>query len=127
MQGDLDAVLKLIAATIFADKHIYQCEIECFTQAVRDIKIVKKLEPKISEARLLSWYEINKEAIENELNSPFFKDWFYELLDQLRNIPEKQSILDVMHKIARSDGIVHYSERALMTLADRHWSQEATA
>ena len=118
---DLHNILCLIAACIFADKHIYDSEIEAFVTSTLKLKIAKRLEPKLSKTRLLAWYEENKQTIRQRLETPYFKDWFYDLLNQLAKVPDKDSILNVMRDIARADGEVHISERALITLAERHW------
>ena len=125
MKTELSNILNLIAVTILADKRIYASEIETFIKATSQLDAVKSLEPKISEARLLSWYELNKADIQEKIATPYFKDWFYKLLDQLAHIPEKKPILDVMKSIAEADGEVHVSERALMTLAERYWRAAA--
>lgn len=122
MRSDLKDVLSLIAATIFADKHVYASEIDEFMKSTSKLKIVRSLEPKISEAKLLAWYEMNKEEVRDYLATPYFKDWFYGILDRLKDIPNKETIIETMHKISIADGSIHVSERALITLAERHWS-----
>jgi len=73
------------------------------------------------EAKLLSWYELNKDSINDRLSTPYFKDWFYATLDEIAELPDKQTILEVMRKISAADDDVHVSERALITLAERYW------
>ena len=114
-------ILSLIAATIFADKRIYASEVETFLSASSKLKVLQDSKPALSEARLLAWYELNKDDIRQKITTPYFKDWFYHLLEQLSDVDDKQSILDVMHDISRADGSVHVSERALITLAKRFW------
>ena len=114
---DVNNILNLIAATIFADKHVYDSEIEAFVKTTSKLNLGQDL----SETQLSNWYEANKSNIRQKLASPFFKDWFYELLDQLSEIPDKASIINVMREVSKADGEVHISERALITLAERHW------
>lgn len=121
MANPLNSVLNLIAATILADKRIYASEVEAFITESSQLELIKRLDPKISEARLLSWYELNKDAIEANLATPYFKDWYYALLDQISDLPDKKTILGVMRKISAADNDIHVSERALITLAERHW------
>lgn len=121
MPNPLNSVLNLIAATILADKRVYASEVEMFIKEASALKLVRQLEPKMSEARLLSWYELNKDAIEENLKAPYFKDWYYKILKQISELPEKKSILEVMRKISKADNEIHVSERALITLAERYW------
>jgi len=69
----------------------------------------------------MAWYEDHKVEIQRQLSTPYFKDWFYDLLDKLAKVPGKETVLDVMFKIAQADGEVHVSERALVTLTERYW------
>ena len=114
-------ILSLIAATIFADKRVFAAEIEMFAKAAAKLKHLQQASPKLSEARLLIWYEENKDDIRANVAAPYFKDWFYDILEQLKSVQDKEAILDVMEKIARADGSVHISERALTALAKRYW------
>lgn len=114
-------ILSLIAATIFADKRVYASEIEVFGKATAKLKALQESKPKLSETKILVWYEMNKDDIRRKITAPYFKDWFYDLLEQLSDVQDKQSILDIMQKISLADGDVHVSERALMALAKRYW------
>jgi len=120
-QIDLNNILSLIAATIFADKRIYVSEVETFMTSTSKLQVARHLDPKLSEARLLAWYEMNKDNIREKITTPYFKDWYYDLLERLKDVPGKTSILDVMRKISKADNEVHVSERALITLAERYW------
>lgn len=121
MSNPLDSVLNLIAATILADKRVYASEVDVFIKQSSRLKLIRRLDPKISEAKLLSWYELNKDSINDRLSTPYFKDWFYATLDQIAELPDKQTILDVMRKVSAADDDIHVSERALITLAERYW------
>jgi tellurite resistance protein len=121
MTNDLKDILSLIAATVFADKRVFASEIDVFIQATSKLKIVRRLDPKISEAKLLVWYETNKDEIRLKLGTPYFKDWFYEILERLKDVPDKELILEVMRKISHADGNIHVSERALIALSERYW------
>lgn len=124
MAIELKNILTLIAATIFADKRIYDSEVDVFIKATGKLKAVNKLDSQISEDQLLSWYEQNKDDIRQKLGTPTFKDWFYNLLEQFRYVPEKdkESIVEVMRKISIADGNVHESEKTLTALTERYWS-----
>lgn len=121
MQTELHTILSLIAATIFADKRVHASEIETFIKATSKLRIIKKLDPKMTQARLLDWFEANKDDIRDNITTPYFKDWLYKILDRLAETPDKDAILNVMHRISIADDQIHVSERALITLTARHW------
>ncbi len=121
MNTDVENILTLISAAIFADKRIYASEVDSFIQSAGSLEVLTRLAPRLSEAKLISWYEMNKDEVRENLSTPYFKDWFYELLDALSEIPEKQSIVEAMRDVAEADGEIHVSERALIVLAERHW------
>lgn len=121
MQIDLHNILSLFTATIIADKHIYASEINAFLKSKGTLKIARQIDPKISEAKLLAWYEMNKDDIRQKLMTPYFKDWLYATLENLTHVSDKDRILDVMREIAIADGEVHVSERALISLTQRYW------
>ena len=122
MKPDLTDVLSLIAATVFVDKQVFKSEIEAFIQSTYKLKIVKRLDPEISEAKLTQWFEANKDEIRQKVSTPYYKDWFYEVLERLMNVSDKDDILNVMRKVSHADGHVHISERALISLSERYWS-----
>jgi len=123
MSPEHDNILNLIAATIFADQRVYDSEVQVFAKYSAKLKSLQTAKPKLTEARILAWYDSNKDDILQKVKAPYFKDWFYSLLDQLSDIDEKESILEIMQKISRADGSVHVSERALFTLAKRYWDK----
>ena len=121
MSTETDNILNLIAATIFADQRVYNSEIQVFVNATAELKILQTVKPRLTENRILAWYETNKGRIFEKVKMPYFKDWFYSLLDQLSDVEDEEQIIDIMQKISRADGSVHVSERALFTLAKRYW------
>lgn len=120
----LDDILRLLVATIFADKRIFASEIDAFLSSAIILPAISQSKRNFSEAKLLAWYEIHKDTIRDKITTPYFKDWFYELLDKLSHLEDKKSILRAMKDISIADGEVHVSERALITLAARYWSVE---
>ena len=120
-QNDIENTLSLLAATIFADKRVYSQEISTFVNGAAKLDIVRKAHPNLSEAKILIWYEANKDRIKGKMMTPYFKDWFYSLLDNLSGVKDKGSLLSVMRDISKSDNDLHVSERALCSLAARYW------
>ena len=125
MPNPLNSVLNLIAAAIMADKRVFASEVEVFVKEASQLEIVQRLDPVMSEAKLLEWYELYKDAIEANLKTPYFKDWYYSLLKQISALPDKEQMLEVMRKISAADDEIHVSERALVRLAERYWDMAA--
>ena len=121
---ELHDLLSLLAVTIIADKRVLSEEIDSFVEASNALYIARVMEPQLTEAKLLTWYEENKDELKQNVKSPGFEKWFYGCLDRLNHIRDKQAVLKVMADIANSDGELHVSERALMALAARYWNVE---
>lgn len=119
---ELNDLLSLLAVTIIADKRVLSEEIDRFISASNGLYIARVIEPRLTEAKLLAWYEAHKDDLKQRLNGPDFEKWLYGCLNRLNHIRDKQAILDVMADIAVSDGELHVSERALMALTARHWN-----
>ena len=125
MPNPLNSALNLVAATILADKRVFACEVEVFIQEASKLELVRRLDPAMSETKLLNWYEFYKEAIQANLNTPYFKDWYYSLLEDVSSLQDKETLLEVMKKISAADDEVHVSEQALIKLAERYWGMAA--
>lgn len=121
-QNNIDDILNLLAATIFADKRVVPSEVNVFAKEAAKLDVL----PNLSEAKLLAWYEANKDIIRAKMSTPYFKDWFYDLLDKTSDVTDKKPLLSVMRKISNADNQIHVSERALFTLAARHWGVGST-
>ena len=106
---------------IFADKRVRDDEIKSFVRQADRLQVARDIEPRLTEAKLVNWYERNKAELQAILESSNFDKWFFEKLDRLKSIPNKMSILGVLCDIASSDGEVHVSEMALVELTARRW------
>ena len=121
MDVDLNNALSLVAATIFADKCIHTSEVNTFVKSSNNLILAQRFDPNFSEARLLMWYEMNKDDIRQKLAPQCFESWITDLLERLVHVPEKDIILDVMREISNADNELHVSEVALIALAERYW------
>ena len=110
------AILELLAMTIFADKKIHSDEIRAFVDAVRTLEAKAILSGVASEASTILWYEQNKERLMDQLRLPNFEIWLEATLDHFRGLSHRQDILDAIDAIAQADGELHASERALHRL-----------
>ena len=114
-------ILSLLTATVFADKRVFSEEINVFLKGAARLDILRYNKTKMSETKLLLWYETNKASVKEKMVTPYFKDWFYDLLEKLSDVEDKDAILSVMEDISQADGELHVSERALSALAARYW------
>jgi len=121
---ELDDLLSLLVLMIHADKRVVKDEVATFTRLTDKLQVARKIGPRLSPARLLSWYGDNTDFIANKMNSPDFEAWFYERLDALGHIEDKLPILGLLCDIASSDGVVHVGEIALVKLVADHWGIE---
>lgn len=124
ISDELHDLLSLLAATIFADKRVFAQEIETFLKMAKDLGKLRNTDEKISEAKLLSWFDSNVHVIRRKLQTPDFEAWFYKCLDRLQGLEDKQALINIMIKIAKSDDEFHISEQALIVLTANHWNLE---
>lgn len=127
ISNKLDDVLSLLAITIMADKRVFSTEIESFLKVANNLPCARLIDPSLSEARLLNWYEMNKGALRKKVNGSHFKPWFYDCLGRIGNAHNKEDLQAAIHKIALSDGDLHFSEQALMVLTARYWNIQVKA
>ena len=86
-------VLTLLAFTIFADKRIFASEVQAFMTAAQSLPHFQNSDVKMSEARLLAWFEENRLPLRKRHNDGEFGPWFTALLARLRTIEYKNEIL----------------------------------
>lgn len=122
ISDELHDVLSLLAATIFADKRVFATEIESFMKMAGKIQRLRGGDERLSEAKLLSWFDSNVDIIRGKLLSPAFESWFYETLERLDSLADKQALINIMLDIAKADDEFHISEKALIILTAQHWN-----
>ena len=118
---ELDDLLSLLAMMIFADKKVVRSEVETFMSAANHLQVLRDIDPRISEPRLLAWFNTNKASLIKILNSNGFEAWLKSVLDSVSSLKDKTAILNVMNQISLADGEVHVSEKALMVFSARYW------
>lgn len=121
---DLHDILSVIAVMIFADKRVFAKEIETFLKMSEKVQQLHKVDDRLSEAKLLSWFDANSAIIRDKIQTPRFESWFYGCLDRLSGIYDKGAIIDIMGEIAKSDDDFHISEQALIILTANRWNVE---
>ncbi len=120
--GSSNDIFTLLALTVFADKRVFSEEVETFVRVAKNLQPELGIEPKLSEPRLLLWFENNRDTINAFLHAPNFESQLKALLGRLAVLPDKRPILKAMVVIAKADKDLHVSEKALIALARRAWS-----
>jgi len=124
-KADTHELLCLFAAMIVADKHIYASEIEEFSKSVIAFYEKIDVESAPSEARLLMWFDINRENIQSKITQDNFEIWFEKLMHRVTCVYSAKAVIEVMQNIAHADDELHISEKALLVLVERHWPKVA--
>lgn len=101
----INAVLKVIALSIFADKRVLSEEITAFVESADLIQSKVNSDITISETKLLLWFELNRAELQNKmtLGPAGFKHWFENLLSELPVLSDKSFITDIIGRIANAD------------------------
>ena len=126
---EIDAVLKVLALSIFADKRVLSEEISAFVESADLIHQKLNSDIVISESKLLLWFELNRSDLQSKMSlrpAPF-QAWFEELISDLPVISDKRFILDIIERISKADGELHISEKALGVMLDRTFKTPASA
>lgn len=123
----VNAVLTLIALSIFADKRVLSTEVSAFIKSARDIDANVESQLPLTEAKLLMWFEINRMRLSDKVKlGPIgFQRWFQTVLNDASDYGDKDFILDAIKRISRADGEIHISEKALSVLVDAHFRRAA--
>ena len=119
---EIDDLLTLLAIIIFADQRVFAQEIDTFMKEARELQIAREIEPRLTEARLLTWFEMHRDDLKAQIDATDYAAWLGRLLDRLSPLPDKTLILDVMYKIAISDGEMHKSEKYLIAFSAQRWN-----
>lgn len=115
---EIEAVLSLIAFTVFADKRVYSNEIQSFTSSANRLDRTGRSDIPLTEAKLLFWFETNRMQLQDKmrLGPAGLKRWLTLLMKEAKDFPDKSLILDLIHEISKADGELHISEKALSVL-----------
>ena len=122
-----DNVVDILAMTIFADKQVLSEEISSFVATILWLQNENIIDSNFSEARLILWYEINKNEFIAALQNHSFEKWLEPRLKELSDFPHKAHVFEAMLSIARADNEEHISEQALAVLIARSWGMEEWA
>lgn len=126
---DIDAVLKVLALSIFADKRVLSEEISAFVESADIIQNNLNSDIVISETKLLLWFELNRSDLQSKmaLSPAAFQAWFEELISNLPVMSDKRFITNIIERISQADGELHISEKALQVMLNRTFKTSAFA
>ena len=122
-QSEINDILMVLTVGIYADKKIHSSEIEVFIKSVSRMNLSNQNIPKLSEAKALAWFEMNKDHIRHIFAGPRseFDAWFIPILNRVGTHANKPALLHLLNMIFLADNEVHVSETALMTFVKRTW------
>jgi len=122
-----EAVLSLTAFAIFADKRVLSEEINKFISFADILEVTNISDIKITEAKLLHWFEMNKSDLQKkmEIGHEGLSDWLNLVLDDLDGFKRKDLILEWINDIACADGEHHISEKALFAIVEDRLGEAA--
>ncbi len=125
----VDAVLNVIALSIFADKRVLSEEISAFVESADLLQSKLHSDILISETKLLLWFELNRTELQSkmQLGSSAFQHWFEDLLLELPAMSNKRFITDIVGRISNADGELHISEKALGVMLNRAFDRSFAA
>jgi hypothetical protein len=123
ISSDMNDVLLLLGVAIFADKRVLASEVEVFTKSVSRLKLAELDFSIVSEAKALSWFELNRDLIQSKFKLPRadFETWFLPILSRIRQHSDIEALKYLLQLIFEADAEVHVSEIALMKLVEREW------
>lgn len=126
---EIEALLKIIALSIFADKRVLSTEITAFVESASVIQRHVNSDIVISETKLLLWFELNRAEIQDKmtLGPVGFKRWFEDTLSDLPVLSDKSFISEIIGHIANADEEFHISEKALGVMLERRFGTPAAA
>ena len=128
-QSELDDILMVLLIGVYADKKIVSSEIKVFIRSVSRLNLSDRDLPKISEAKALAWFEMNKNHVREMFNSPRskFERWFLPILKRVEKHGNKTTLFQILDMIFKADNEVHISEKALAVLIKRVWGINKTS
>lgn len=122
-QTELNDILMVLTVGVYADKRVHSSEIEVFIKSISRLNLSNREIPKISEARALAWFEMNKDEVRQIFNGPRseFDDWFIPIVKRVGVHADKDALLHLLNMIFLADREMHISETALMVLIKKVW------
>lgn len=106
---------------IFADKRIASKEIDAFVQAIKTLQSHNILKSELSEARILIWYETNKDKLTQIITAHKFEEWINKVGPVLRRQRDATPIFKAIQYISKADDEYHVSENAYANILQKQW------
>jgi len=121
---ETEALLSLVAFSVFADKRVFADEIDSFVKSAHDLQAAGRSSIRLTETKLLYWFEMNRGQLQDKmkLGPAGLKRWMETMIDDLSAFPDKALILNLIQRISKADGEYHISERAFSELVKRRFA-----
>lgn len=111
---DIESALHLLGLMIVIDRQVKRDEVNCFMACASALQSAAQERPKISQTRLLYWFELKRERLieMTRLEKPAFQRQIDDFVIGLRDFPNVFLICKMMNKISCADGHIDSRERA---------------
>ncbi len=119
--SQVEALLTVLALSVFADKRVLSTEIAAFIESATEINEKVQSDIPVTEAKLLMWFEMNRIRLGDKVRlGPIgFKHWFDSVMSDLAKFSDRDFLIRGLQRISLSDGELHISEKALCVLVER--------
>ena len=117
-------ILELLAQVIVADGHIYESELEAFASCAGDIPLLDNQGNRISKDFVRGWFEAHAPQISAFRANDNSDVDLTRLILSLSEYQDKQTVVDALIKISRSDGDEHLEEKLLISIVRSYWQHD---
>jgi len=115
-------IWKLLGLIIVADKKTFKEEVDCFLDAVIELRAI--IDPKICLTKKMAqdWFKRNKPELEDIIDGLSHDTAICEILAPIKSIPHKLDVISSMVRIAVSDGKYCDIEKGLIKKTCLYWN-----
>ena len=127
IEPEFEDILTVLAVGIFADKKIISTEMQVFIRSVSSVQLSTLDLNRVSGARALSWFEMNKDFIREKFDGPRpeFDAWLIPILERISQHVDKDEFKKLLNEIFLADDELHISESAMTVLVNMVWDKAA--
>lgn len=117
-------LMSLLTLAVIADSVVHDVEIDVFSKILSRINLRNIDRFLLSEVEAREWFQASLSTLKQRYHGDpkAFEIWFDELLDRLAAHVDQPALIHVVEMISLADGMVHISEKNLMTYVKTRWN-----
>jgi len=117
-------LMSLLALAVITDSVVHEVEIDVFSKTLSRINLRNIDQSSLSETEARDWFHASLATLKQRYHgdSEAFEIWFNALLDRLAAHVDQPALIHVVEMIFLADGMVHVSEKNLMTHVKTRWN-----